>query len=970
MATPFRIKRSAVPGKAPAVSDLQLGELALNTYDGDLYTLRVRPGIGTEVIKVGGAAVKNVLHVNKNGDDSNTGQTISDAKLTIKGAVGIATVGTVIKVAAGTYIENNPILLPEQVSIVGSSLREVSVTPQNADKDLFHVTPGNYITELSYTGTMDAGSAIVAFDPDGVRYSDQSPYIRNCTNFIQNSTGMKIDGSKQVGPFKAMVTDSFTQYNQNGIGVSITNEGYAQIVSMFTICDDTAIYCGTGGACDVTNSNSSFGNYGLVAEDVGPKRFTGIVTAATVANADKVIFNVSTPALTINDATYDVKTGILTAFTSTPHNFYVGMGVTMQSLGFTCDYGNYTHTFVPGSSDNNSINVTGGSQLTPTAATYNPTTGDMVLTSNGHGLTAATSHTVGSASYAPATGVLTITITGHGFSNGDHIKFAKESLVFTCAKDGNATNHSYPRVSDPSYNKWLTISNVATNTFTVDVGIAKDTSAHTFVSATASGLKKAGSKITIDATSLAFTCSKDSNATTHKYPRTTDPSYGKTLGLEAVDTNTFTVNVGIATLDIFPSGKFGEVFQAKTVAPNTFVNTHANIVANKTTIVDKSWEAVLAAHPSHASAVSKCKRDIGYIVDAAALDTRDYSNENSIDATDKYFNLDGTLLSNGIEGEVAQAVVGFCSARDMMKELGGGTAAVNTHIDTVVGIVTTTLVAGNLNTTPLPAVSLASTEFSTYVGVSTGVDEADKIHYYAGGGLAETYVTRPFDGQVLYFDRLYYTVDKIVVGSAGTGYSTPPTITISEPEPAWGVKATATPSIIGTSVDEIEMISNGRAYTTEPIVTFSAPDSGINTATGTAKLIPTYYAVKSSTPISSGICTVTLNENIPYVVGVGTVSPFYKQSRILATSHSFEYVGAGTNIDNAMPSAGGVPIQENETDSRKGGLVVYTSTDQGGNFRIGEGVQVDQLTGTISGRFYSKSLFATMTPFILALGGD
>ena len=45
------------------------------------------------------------------------------------------------------------------------------------------------------------------------------------------------------------------------------------------------------------------------------------------------------------------------------------------------------------------------------------------------------------------------------------------------------------------------------------------------------------------------------------------------------------------------------------------------------------------------------------------------------------------------------------------------------------------------------------------------------------------------------------------------------------------------------------MISNGRAYTTEPIVTFSAPDSGINTATGTAKLIPTYYAVKSSTPI-------------------------------------------------------------------------------------------------------------------------
>ena len=55
---------------------------------------------------------------------------------------------------------------------------------------------------------------------------------------------------------------------------------------------------------------------------------------------------------------------------------------------------------------------------------------------------------------------------------------------------------------------------------------------------------------------------------------------------------------------------------------------------------------------------------------------------------------------------------------------------------------------------------------------------------------------------------------------------------------------------------------------------------------------------------------------------------------------------------------------------RNGGLVVYTSTDQGGNFRIGEGVAINQLTGTISGAFYSKSLFSTITPFILALGGS
>ncbi|MFZ9946623.1 MAG: hypothetical protein ACO3FN_06045 [Vulcanococcus sp.] len=38
MANTIKLRRSAVAGKTPAVGDLQLGELALNTYDGKLYT--------------------------------------------------------------------------------------------------------------------------------------------------------------------------------------------------------------------------------------------------------------------------------------------------------------------------------------------------------------------------------------------------------------------------------------------------------------------------------------------------------------------------------------------------------------------------------------------------------------------------------------------------------------------------------------------------------------------------------------------------------------------------------------------------------------------------------------------------------------------------------------------------------------------------------------------------------------------
>lgn len=259
----------------------------------------------------------------------------------------------------------------------------------------------------------------------------------------------------------------------------------------------------------------------------------------------------------------------------------------------------------------------------------------------------------------------------------------------------------------------------------------------------------------------------------------------------------------------------------------------------------------------------------------------------------------------------------------------------------------------------------SSNSFSAYVGTST------LPHSYQSGGTVKINVVRPFDGQVVYFDSLYYTIDDVIVSAGGTGYTGNALVTIDSPATSWGIPATAVAEVVNGSVVDVEMVSNGRGYgSTPPTVTFSAPNSGINTATGTAKLVPTYYIIQSSTPISAGICTITLTDNVPYTVGVGTTVPFYKQSRVLASGHSLEYIGTGVTIATSLPAAGGVPIQENEVVMKDGGLVVYTSTDQSGNFRIGEGVVINQQTGTISGTFYSKSLFSTITPFILALGGD
>ena len=167
----------------------------------------------------------------------------------------------------------------------------------------------------------------------------------------------------------------------------------------------------------------------------------------------------------------------------------------------------------------------------------------------------------------------------------------------------------------------------------------------------------------------------------------------------------------------------------------------------------------------------------------------------------------------------------------------------------------------------------------------------------------------------------------------------------------------------GDTVTSIDMISNGRGYTGNPTVTISG------SATGVPNSLPTYYVVSSATPVVGGISTVTFTENVPYAVGVGTTVPFFKQSRILASSHAFEYIGSGNTFPNALPQRGGVAIPENEIVNLNGGLVIFTSTDQAGNFKIGEGVVINQLEGSITGDAYNRSLFANITPYILALGG-
>jgi hypothetical protein len=280
------------------------------------------PG-GKVVWAPAGADSKNTIWVTKYGSDENTGKTEGDAKLTIGAAAEIAMPGDTIFVRPGVYFENNPIGLRTDVAISGQDLRLVNVVPLNLGKDMFQVRRGCLIENLSFLceqNQKNTGGAAVAFPPTAAAISTgeafaprtgylapgpategssgrwRSPYVRNCTNFMPESIGMKVDGRFATGStigadLKCMVLDAFTQYNENGIGVSITNSGYAQLVSLFTICCDKAVYVTSGGQCDLTNSNSSFGNYGLYADGLGVLEFTATVAQESESESDIFVFN-------------------------------------------------------------------------------------------------------------------------------------------------------------------------------------------------------------------------------------------------------------------------------------------------------------------------------------------------------------------------------------------------------------------------------------------------------------------------------------------------------------------------------------------------------------------------------------------------------------------------------------------------------------------------------------------------------
>jgi hypothetical protein len=135
---------------------------------------------------------------------------------------------------------------------------EGSLNPPNVF-DLYRLpTGGSYISLDPGWGPDDEKAWILT----------RSPYIQNITTFGRGCAGQKIDGALHNGGNKSIVSNDFTQVISDGVGAWVTNNGRAELVSVFTYYSHVGYLAQDGGIIRGTNGNCSYGFIGALADGV------------------------------------------------------------------------------------------------------------------------------------------------------------------------------------------------------------------------------------------------------------------------------------------------------------------------------------------------------------------------------------------------------------------------------------------------------------------------------------------------------------------------------------------------------------------------------------------------------------------------------------------------------------------------------------------------------------------------------
>ena len=339
----------------------------IKTQNDDSTRLRIGLGDSGQLLKVGSNGLPfwedfdvtpKVYYVSPDGVDADDrGVQLAAPFKTVKFACDFinADLGNrspaTIFIKTGLYQEILPITVPRDTALVGDELRstEIRPAPGYETSNMLYVNNGSGVRNMTLSGLSGTlgpvnqygtkrptGGAFVSLNPGNgaadasAWITTRSCYVQNVTTFGTGCIGLKVDGDLHNGGYKSIVANDFTQVIDQGIGFWVNGTGRSELVSVFTYYCHIGYLATNGGKVRATNGNNSYGDWGSVAEGVTPTE--------TPITAE---FNNRTKEATV-DAVYNDENEIFAFAYSHAGQDYTQATVTITGSGEGAD-GNITY---------------------------------------------------------------------------------------------------------------------------------------------------------------------------------------------------------------------------------------------------------------------------------------------------------------------------------------------------------------------------------------------------------------------------------------------------------------------------------------------------------------------------------------------------------------------------------------------------------------------------------------------------
>lgn len=908
-----------------------------------------------------------------------------------------------IFVKTGVYQEILPIKIPRNCAVVGDELRSTVIQAATGYEtaNMFYVNNGSGLRNMTLqglAGTLGApnangtktptGGAFVSLDPGTgptdttVWITNKSPYVQNVSTFGTGCIGMKIDGTLHNSGNKSIVANDFTQIISDGIGYWANEAGRSELVSVFTYFCHVGYYATNGGILRATNGNNSYGDFGCRAEGFSTNE-TPITAQIDNQTKDADIQTVITDSNKILAIGYkhagQAHTTATTTIAGTGINASVVHDEFRQNAISQIRLIDPDDSSLPGGSNyqyllnsaqtGDALGITlAASDTSGTKALY---TGLRIIISSGTGAGQYAYIT----DYDPTSKIATLTRESDDAEGWDHLS---PGYPIAPVLDSTTRYSLEPAVniSEPTYSAATKVTGLAASTYKF---IASDSAQNVLVVPTDLGQAHAysvngGATYTQNATALRasttalgavwtgsvfvvvgnstyyykttladMTSFVESGAAATNYTGVATDGAGNVIlvldsGAVSYSSNhggTWAAATGIAGLPAAGNGKFIIVNDNGNVAYST--DNGATWTTTASALTTSAWGSVVYGDGKFVALGTSNK--VAYSLDGITW------YENEIDEN----NISGetfTTLSYGAGVFTATGTAaGLAKSQD-------GKVWKTWQLDSTVYALDSSRTWGEMQYMPLTKNWIAVANGATWNTVQLGAT-----------AFARVLVSNS-------------RVNTFVMFNVGSNYTSTPTVTLTDSNATLNVQSavrlndgvlvptfanrgvgyvTATATVTGDGYADI--YQTGKAINLKNVSVVPRPGdnvvvNGIDDVNYRLTKVTAQSGVSPNFNVSIEVSPQITNQNSPDNSETLIIREFYSQVRV--TGHDFLDVGTGNKTTSDYPNlyldgyAGNVPQPFNEVTEFDGARVFYTSTDQDGNFRVGELFAVEQSTGVVS----------------------